>query len=1285
MKHVLCTLHKQLSWSCIKTLYSAGAFCISILLRNISKMQFSFLLLLDLGLLCITINEAKYRVKDGNQLIEVLCNNKFTEDTVLLLNSSTPYNVNQSGFCSVKSISTASLTIKSAEEGVNVKVLCKSNPSSMGLVFNCTSITIQDITFNGCGAQFSSLDNRTRDYFEHSKVKFSDNLATTLLIINCSTKILRTTIIRYHGFALATFASKNIAFTQLHVSENCNKTKTSGSGILLLFAEINEDINLIVKNSTFKENFQCTQTDGNEKMCFKRLYHLKISSYSGYNISKLCAGAVTVIIDKCEFKRSINLLLEKLIIAKNIGTFAAGLLFIMTNSDANLSIINSTFDDNFNKYPCRGSSIVFYRGKTNQSSSTNTTLEPLTIEHTKIQNHNILRTHNAIENQPGAIYIGVEKPYNNLQISFKDCAFVNNSGDISGVCIFMIVYDEGEETRKGDVKMLLKDITATQNAQSVILNSPTNLGVFSFNKIDSILLNGVNTFTRNFGPVIKAFSSSIYLAGQATFEHNIAIAGTCFYIEEGYIYFKKNVQVNFNTNHATTKGGAIHAFNHIQMSVPKCVLQFTLLTKTPFINFTSNSAIFGGNIIFASPIFNCYLSEDAKKQTTSVEEYYKRLSIIGDINNDNLEISSKPEKLKICDKHELYSLPYYPGQTIKVNIAGLDGSKQYVNSLVTVSLALEEDKHFKKSKSSIRPLQTLTFLNESSRNKCTAVSATVKFFDNLTNHKNRLALVIGIIDLSHILKIPLNITKCPLGFYLNKGICNCKPTIHRLREKLEMPLMQCNTNELTINPPDFQVLWIGKTEVCNNSETLGISPDCPYEFCRNTQTFFYVPGSSSFYLRNVNNSLRLPICKYNRTGTLCGICQQGYSVVFGTRECSKCSNWNILTIFLYISIGPILIYLLYALKLTITTGTINGFLFYAQLSNTGLLQLLMIHSIDKQDCLAKFLVAFLSFLNLNLGFPMCFFNGMTELWKTVLSLAFPVYLLGIIILLIVVSDRSPRFSNATSHSLLQVMVTIVHLSLSKVLLTVADVFTPATIYTQNSECKVWYKNGELRFGSNQGHVILMIATTIVGGIIMVPYLVILFGGKLMLKFCSGNNYLRAIHEAIHGSYKETRKYWFSIRMLLLLIVYTIFVTVSDSSSITTITAPIIVAFSLIQAYFRPFKNKALNILDAFIMLNIVMTYSVTMYAYYTNANSFNTATFALTATIILVIFITFIIIVIYQFLFVTGVLQKLSEFLKPKFSLLIEQQKYKKPLVLSEISESFYDSCSDYREPILGQ
>ena len=161
----------------------------------------------------------------------------------------------------------------------------------------------------------------------------------------------------------------------------------------------------------------------------------------------------------------------------------------------------------------------------------------------------------------------------------------------------------------------------------------------------------------------------------------------------------------------------------------------------------------------------------------------------------------------------------------------------------------------------------------------------------------------------------------------------------------------------------------------NKNGNLGVSPTCPLGYCDNNQTLLYfysgdLSSNESFKLLDDIIDYHSPLCLYQCEGTICGRCSEGLSVVFGSTECHYCSNAWIATISIYLVTGLLLIYLLYALRLTLTAGTLNGIIFYIQAANCGLIDGLRLHyynsSIEQLSGLSIFI---LSILNFKLGIP----------------------------------------------------------------------------------------------------------------------------------------------------------------------------------------------------------------------------------------------------------------------------------------------------------------------------
>ena len=481
----------------------------------------------------------------------------------------------------------------------------------------------------------------------------------------------------------------------------------------------------------------------------------------------------------------------------------------------------------------------------------------------------------------------------------------------------------------------------------------------------------------------------------------------------------------------------------------ECVLQIPFPNHTS-IQFIDNYALFGGNVIYTHSIYSCYIL-GSNSIVKSTHEYRKRFEIkTNHSKNDILDISSKAFRINVCDSHTL-DVSYYPGETIHLNVSALDESRNHVYSAVSVCLAKYNTRgSIIPLNSHLLPHEEKQFVKESYKNACSALNITVLYKDDFLSSIGELVVLFSPITSGTVTQVAIKLRNCPLGFTLQNGECKCDSAILHFGKLLFMA--ECDINDLTIlRPPNVVIPWVGKVTFSENI-TFGIAGDCPLELCTlevNFKHFILNDDNDDFLLVNSSNLLQtMTLCSNNRSGVLCGACMESYSVVFGSSGCYKCSNKWLWTILLYVVAGPLLIYLLYALRLTLTTGTLNGIIFYGQAANVGVLEVLLLYT-DRHHALTRFISIFLSFLNLNVGFPLCFYDGMTDLWKGGLSLVFPIYLLIIVVVLIILSRYSTWLSNRISHSSVQVLVTVVHLSFSKLLLTIIDVFTSSIIYTSD--------------------------------------------------------------------------------------------------------------------------------------------------------------------------------------------------------------------------------------------
>ena len=237
---------------------------------------------------------------------------------------------------------------------------------------------------------------------------------------------------------------------------------------------------------------------------------------------------------------------------------------------------------------------------------------------------------------------------------------------------------------------------------------------------------------------------------------------------------------------------------------------------------------------------------------------------------------------------------------------------------------------------------------------------------------------------------------CLIGFTLHNGMCDCDPIFSTYTDKCYIDYSSIEHSANT---------WITAHTQANDTEYL-IS-DCPW---------------ITVYHIHLNYYPELQ-CQFNRTGILCSQCQHHLSMVFGSSRCLKCSNVFIILISVIVILAGIgLVIILYLLNLTVTVGTINGIIFYANIVSINDSVFLVNERVFKP------LRLFISFTNLDLGIETCFYNSMSSYAKMWLQLFFPFYLIVIAVSIIISSRYSSRILRLTYTRSLPVLATLFLLS-----------------------------------------------------------------------------------------------------------------------------------------------------------------------------------------------------------------------------------------------------------------
>ena len=1240
--------------------------------------------ILALSLVLLSVSSEQINITDEYDLENFLCNgtHSLDDDTLLVLSDNITHLIgNNVSFCVINDTYSLTLTSESSKQAV-IQCNDSSTLPNSGFAFtNIHNLTLIRLVFTGCGEELKRLTAIESINSSVSPMHFSQYHSAVLVFLHINTLLVdEVNITNYYGFAILAINPKN------SLINNCNITlsyggkvdayqKDFGSGLFLLFTDVpsSGSCNVTIQDSIFINNFEYYQSK-TESIC---------DSYQKHNQKHLPifnAAGLSVFHLQKTFTVYVQVMQSQFI--SNRGTLAGAVLVIYYNSvkQSQVSISNATFKKNYSNNGCHGTDISFIvniREKHQYSHQVH------------VSNSSFSDNHSTTAKGIIYLYLYILSEKTNVTLNFSHVNFTSIATRGTGPCLHAVSDTSDNFARNGTAQIILSDINAVRNNQlREFYSRDYHQSIFVIENFDYILLTGNSTYTNNYGSVFGISNTKVILDGRLHFENNTGNSGSAFMLTgSSRFILKDGLNATFIHNVAFTTGGAIYAYNDI---TSECM--FTANGSNVTMLFIDNSATYSGNSIFSNNLYSC--SAKTNFDAAVAKKFYCDLSQ-GTLFSTDKQLSTVAFKQMICYNdtsnfmNEAKSIVVYPGMMLHFPMAVLDAFNQSTNT--DVSLSLLRFKYLKTISSKSAPSENwyvtpnIIILSE---NNCTTVNVTIF---KRTEHDPPfllLSLLMSISQDSMTSVTKLNPKHCPAGFKFDNSThkCECSHVLHKIDYQPVCKISSDGYNLLiTINLVTSFIshsTWIGTLD---NGTVFGVSSHC-YIYCRykNNHNAFVINdsvGSINVMIANSNNWESL--CSDNREGPLCSQCIPGYSVTFGSNQCEKCSNWWLLTLIAYGLAGPLLIYLLYALNLTLTTGKLNGIIFYSQiLNNTNML--LRNHNAVNHG-FVKFIFfcsrGILLLINLNISFniPLCFYDGMTELWKSGLGLLFPVYLLSIVIGLIIISRYSVRLSNRIANSSIQVLVTVVHLSFSTLLTSLFDAFTPVYIHTNTSDVPlvVWQNDGTVEYGKG-GHLILMIVTGLVVGIILATYLTVLLAGRPLMKINRIRQYLRPIYEAIHAPYKPNREFLFSFSTIFIALTYLIStISIGTNPELGIAVGVSVTCLYLnIVGFSHPFKRMHLNVLNT-VMYSVII---ILLCSFWSIVDATASIKWAILATFChLIIIIILICVIMSQFSFGKKLFNRINELfdnIKLKFD---------RPLVHQdnlEKCDSFYQSCNE-REPLL--
>ena len=717
------------------------------------------------------------------------------------------------------------------------------------------------------------------------------------------------------------------------------------------------------------------------------------------------------------------------------------------------------------------------------------------------------------------------------------------------------------------------------------------------------------------------------------------------------IYLGANSSIIFVRNYAYHYGGAIYYVDNYtedlkplaQISpcfygvLSTCTMlylrdvHYCIKEKHIAIEFYNNTADFAGTAIYGGWVDVCkfYIINDEMEVVHASQIYqtlvFDSLFHFHQHTQQLSLISSNPTRVCLCTNMTIldcsiteYSIAAYPGETLTISAVAVGQRFGTVPSNVHIDLVSGDSGR-------LAALQNTQFVNVN----CTDLRYTIFSTPNqievmelavekhsvpqhmpINEALKNLRVNRTVINLQFSeLTVHIEVQQCPLGFLLdnNSHTCICHP-------KLQQHEINCSINTQTVYRRS--PLWINATFLNETYTQVLVHNHCPFDYCKN--------GIIPLNMEHPDEQ-----CALSRSGVLCGSCQRNLSHVLGSSNCKKCSSHFVLLIPVFIVAGIALVVFLMLFNFTVSVGTINGLIFYANIVRAN-------HAIFfPRGTNNQFLSIFIAWLNLDLGIETCFYSGLNAYAKTWLQFLFPVYIWIIVVLIIVSSHYSTTAAKLSGRNAVQVLATLFLLSYAKLLRITITAFSFTLLeYPDGSVKRIWLYDGNVDYLKGK-HIALFVAALLLLLFISLPYTVALLFIQCLqyrsrYRILSWVRRLKPLFDAYTGPYKDKHRYWPGLLLVVRVALFLVFsVNVFGDPAVSLLTI-IVTTFHILYfsiTFGGVYKSIVLNLIEYSFFLNLGILSSVTLF---TTQNEVDQT--AVVYIFVAIAFATFTIITIYHIL-----------------------------------------------------
>lgn len=1095
----------------------------------------------------------------------------------------------------------------------------------VGFIFrNVTDLVIEGLTFSGCSSKLPKIVGGINLYFNSIRAGLYFNAITNLTIID-------TVVQKSVGFGVLLvqiIGSSFITNCSFHSNAGVNDTCSSGGNALLAYYKC------LPSNYTQNLNFEdVTFSDGESRT----------GSASGLIVLLLSDACIDIYMTRTIMKGNKAGEQYDSCLSHNSRSsqFLYGGNMAVVNYNhhyTNIFITNCSFSDG--SAVLGGGLFVHYHIKNKRAAHE--------FQWMRLGS-NCSFVSNKAYSGGGAYFVQTGHHLTTSTISISDSVFVSNEITGAGGAGIVAEYRDYFSGIHHSSMINISNCRITDNRGSISFELKPSL---SFSMVSAALLalsvsNLLieNTIIeRNQVTGIFVTYCSLIFQGDVSISNNnnlTGIGGGIFFTDFSRMLLRPNTNVIIAQNHASYNGGGLFIEDYYYLVSPVCFFKIdcdNFLNETDTnrtldsiqVSLVNNTAGYAGKQLYGGQIDDCVI-DDRFNRDVVLERVFTFYP-----NMDPSFISSDPQNIYFCDdnlpQNKSMNVTVYSGDYFNISLL-ITGQKNG-----TVPGIAEFTQYYQHNHKT-----SISFIGEISNGCATYMLHPTALTNNTATRTVVLAVQVACAYTSFIPNsyLYINFFPTPLGFRSNETkdswvyACIQHPPI----EQHGFHCLIYKHQSIVLRPPPY---WLGHTHPKNGTEEnlsrFVLYLYCPRGYCVDENVSIHT--DSKLFLQDDQ-------CCNNRTGVLCGQCPHGLSLSMGTSECLNCTHFStgktLGLVLTYDLVVVALVCVILILNMTVTQGTMSGFLFYVN----SMFIFWPVLSAHHQSPTRYFMYHLISATNIVFGPNYCFYDGMDLVgltWVRFANVAFLWIMTGVII---VICRRFQWASNFVGHQTVPVLATVVLLSHTKLNINIIVSVTPSVLnyYSPDGNVTereyVMHYDGNVPYCGTKHFPLFIVGVLLVLGSLCFTFLLLCIQPLQRyshLKFLRWVNRFKPFFDAYSCPHiiKPHCRFWNGFLLVQRSIMYSVYTWIGNYPKYILLTIFSVCAMILSVAWVLGgvYKQKYLQFLNFSYILNLgilsLLLKELKMYEFSDRSTSLDVYAEAICIASVSIAFLTFLATILYH-------------------------------------------------------